>query len=69
MSSVSKTVEISLDTEERELLEKAIEMCKEISRECVNECMYVEECCVFECLVNDFNSNRGKLSAQIDIEE
>lgn len=43
MSVVSKSVEISLDAEERELLEKAIRKCKEISNNCVDECIYLDE--------------------------
>jgi hypothetical protein len=69
MSSVSKTVEISLDAEERKLLEKAIVKCKEIARQCGREGIFACESSVFECLVEDYNSNRGALAAQIDIEE
>lgn len=69
MSSVSKTVEIHLNAEERELLEKAIAKCKEIVHQCSIENIFTYEGGVFECLVEDYNSNHGKLSAYIDIEE
>ena len=69
MSSVSKSVEINLDAEERELLEKAIAKCKEISNNCIDESLYLDAIMVFECLVNDYDSNGGKLSAQIEVEE
>jgi len=69
MSSVSKTVEINLNAEERELLEKAIAKCKEISHQCNIEGIFTYEGSVFECLTDNFDSNHGKLSACIDIEE
>ena len=69
MSSVSKSVEINLDAEERELLEKAILKCKDISNNCIDEGLYLDTDMVFECLVNDYDSNRGQLSAHVDIEE
>lgn len=69
MSSVSKTVEIQLNAEERELLEKAIRKCKEIAHQCEIEGIFACKESVFECLSGDFDSNYGKLSAYIDIEE
>lgn len=69
MSSVNKTVEIHLNAEERELLEKAITKCKEIAHQCNIEGIFAYEGSVFECLTEDFDSNHGKLSAYIDIEE
>ena len=69
MSTVSKSVEINLDAEERELLEKAITKCKEIAHQCNIEGIFAYEGSVFECLTEDFDSNHGKLSAYIDIEE
>ena len=69
MSSVNKTVGIQLNAEERELLEKAIAKCKEISHQCNIEGIFTYEGSVFECLTDDFDSNHGKLSACIDIEE
>lgn len=69
MSVVSKSVEISLDAEERELLEKAIKKCKEISKDCIDEGLYMDTDMVFQCLLEDWKSNGGKLSAQVDIEE
>ena len=69
MSSVNKTVEISLDAEERKLLEKAIVKCKEIAHQCGIEGIFACESSVFECLVEDYDSNRGALAALIDIEE
>ena len=69
MSSVSKSVEINLDAEERELLEKAIKKCKEIAQNCAMEDVFMEESMIFECLVNDYNSNHGHLAAQIEVEE
>lgn len=69
MSSVSKTVEVSLNADERELLEKAIKKCKEIAHNCSMEDVFMEESMIFECLVYDYDSNRGKLSAQIEVEE
>lgn len=69
MSSVNKTVEIQLNAEERELLEKAIAKCKEIAHQCNIEGIFAYEGSVFECLTENFDSNHGKLSAYIDIEE
>lgn len=69
MSVVSKSVEINLDAEERELLEKAIAKCKEIAHQCNMEGIFACKESVFECLSQDYDSNRGKLSAQVDIEE
>lgn len=69
MSFISKSVEISLDAEERELLEKAIRKCKEIAHQCSIEGIFAYDGSVFECLSQDYDSNHGKLSAQIDIEE
>lgn len=68
MSSVSKSIEISLDAEDRELLEKAIAKFKKIAHDCSMH-VYADECSVFECLINDYNSNGGKLSAYIDYVE
>ncbi len=69
MSSVSKSVEISLNAEERELLEKAIVKCKEIAHDCNMEEIFVDESMIFDCLVNNYTSNGGKLAAYIHIEE
>lgn len=69
MSSVSKTVEINLNAEERELLEKAITKCKEIASQCNIEGIITCDDSVFECLSENFAENNGKLSAYIDIEE
>ena len=69
MSSVSKTVEIHLNAEERELFEKAIAKCKEIAHQCNIEGIFAYEGSVFECLAEDYNSSNGKLSPYIDIEE
>lgn len=69
MSSVSKSVEINLDAEDRELLEKAIVKCKELAHQCNIEGIFAYEGSVFECLAQNYDSNRGKLSAQVDIEE
>ena len=66
---VSKTIKICLDAEERELLEKAIVKCKELAHQCEIEGIFMCKESVFECLSYDFDSNRGKLSAYIDIEE
>jgi hypothetical protein len=69
MSSVSKTVEINLNAEERELLEKAITKCKEIAHQCSIEGIFAYGGSVFECLEQDYDSNGGKLSTYVDIEE
>ncbi len=69
MSVVSKSVEISLDAEERELLEKAILKCKEIAKDCIDEGLFMDTDMIFQCLLGDWKSNGGKLSAQVDIEE
>ncbi len=69
MSSVSKSVEISLDAEDREMLEKAIKKCKEIAHDCCIYGVLADDCMIFECLTNNYESNHGKLSVAIDIEE
>ncbi len=69
MINVSKSIELSLDAEERELFEKAIVKCKEIVRKCYMEEIFEDESMIFDCLVNNYTSNGGKLAAYIHIEE
>ncbi len=69
MSSVSKSYEIELDKDDRELLEKAIAKCKKIAHDCCIEGLLVDYFTVFECLCDDYKSNHGQLAAYIDIQE
>lgn len=69
MSSVSKSYEIELDKDDRELLEKAIAKCKKIAHDCCIEGLAVFDVSVFECLCDDYESNHGHLAAHIDIQE
>ena len=69
MSSISSSVELRLDKDERELLEKAIAKIESISLDCLNEDLFLGEDGVFFNLYEDYRHNDGKLSAIIDISE
>lgn len=69
MSSINKSIEINLNVGERELFENAIRMCKEIAQKCIMEDVFIDESALFECLVDDYNSNHGHLAAQIEVIE
>lgn len=65
--SVSRTIKIYLDAEEKELLEKAIVKGKELANQFKEEGIFMTKESVFKCLLWDFDSNSGKLSGYIDL--
>lgn len=69
MSSISSSVELRLDKEEREVLEKAIAKIDDIQQDCWNEDLFLEADGVFFNLYEDYRHNDGKLSAIIDVRE
>ena len=69
MSSVTSSVEVRLDNEERELLEKAIAKIEDISIDCCNADLYLDADGVFSNLYTNYRQNGGKLSAIIDVSE
>lgn len=69
MSSVSNSVELRLNKDERELLEKAIKKIEDISIDCCNSDLYLDEDGVFFNLRQDYRQNNGKLSAIVDMSE
>lgn len=69
MSSVSSSVELRLNKDERELLEKAIKKIEDISINCCNSDLYLGEDGVFFNLYQDYRQNDGKLSAVVDMSE
>ena len=69
MSSISSSVELRLDKDERELLEKAIAKIDDIQQDCWNEDLFLDADGVFFNLYADYRHNEGKLSAIIDISE
>lgn len=69
MSSVSSSVELRLDKEERELLEKAIAKIDDIVMDCCDSDLFLDADGVFFNLYEDYRHNDGKLSAIIDISE
>lgn len=69
MSSVSSSIDLILDKDERELLEKAIKKIEDISIDCCNSDLYLDEDGVFFNLYQDYRQNNGKLSAIIDMSE
>ena len=69
MSSVSSSVELRLDKDERELLERAIAKIDDISTDCCNADLFLDADGVFFNLYEDYRHNEGKLSAIIDISE
>lgn len=69
MSSVSSSVDLRLDKDERELLEKAIKKIEDISIDCCNVDLYLDEDGVFFNLRQNYRQNNGKLSAIVDMSE
>ena len=69
MASVNSSVEVRLDKEERELLEKAIAKIDDISIDCCNADLYLDADGVFFNLYQDYRLNGGRLSAIIDMQE
>ena len=69
MSSVSSSVELRLNKDERELLEKAIARIDDISMDCCNADLYLDAEGVFFNLYADYRHNDGKLSVIIDVSE
>ena len=69
MSSVSNSVELRLNKDERELLEKAIKKIEDISIDCCNSDLYLDEDGVFFNLRQDYRQNNGRLSAIVDMSE
>lgn len=69
MSSVSSSVELRLNKDERELLEKAIKKIEDISIDCCNSDLYLDEDGVFFNLRQDYRQNNGRLSAIVDMSE
>lgn len=69
MSSVSSSVELRLNKDERELLEKAIKKIEDISIDCCNGDLYLDEDGVFFNLRQDYRQNNGRLSAIVDMSE
>lgn len=69
MSSVSSSVELRLDKDERELLGKAIAKIDDISTDCCNADLFLDADGVFLNLYEDYRHNDGKLSAIIDVSE
>ena len=69
MSNVSKSVVISLDVTERELLEKSIRKCKELAHDYNMEGILADDCMIFELLVREYDSNGGRMPTCIKVEE
>lgn len=69
MSSVSSSVELRLNKDERELLEKAIRKIEDISIDCCNDDLYLDEDGVFFNLYQNYRQNDGRLSAVVDMSE
>lgn len=60
---------LRLNKDERELLEKAIAKIEDISIDCCNSDLYLDEDGVFFNLRQNYRQNSGKLSATIDMSE
>lgn len=69
MSCRDKTVVIHLSADDREFFEEAIMKCRQIANQCCMEGIFAYDAFIFDCLSKNFDSNRGKLLAFIDIEE
>lgn len=69
MSSISNSVGLRLNKDERELLEKAIKKIEDISIDCCNSDLYLDEDGVFFNLRQDYRQNNGRLSAIVDMSE
>lgn len=69
MASVDSSVEVTLTKEEKELLEKAIKKIEDISTDCCNSDLYLDEDGVFFNLLQNYRWHEGKLSTVIDMSE
>lgn len=69
MANVSSNVEVTLTKEEKELLEKAIKKIEDISIDCCNSDLYLDEDGVFFNLLQNYRWHDGKLSTVIDMSE
>lgn len=69
MASVDSSVVVTLTKEEKELLEKAIKKIEDISIDCCNSDLYLDEDGVFFNLLQNYRWHDGKLSTVIDMSE
>lgn len=69
MANVSSNVEVTLTKEEKELLEKAIAKIEDISIDCCNSDLYLDEHGVFFNLLQNYRCYNGKLSTVIGMSE
>lgn len=71
MGSISSSVELSLDKDERELLEKAIKKIEDIYEDVVdtNSSLLIDELEIFSTLLSMSRRYDGKLPSVIEIEE
>ena len=69
MASVSSNVEVTLTKEEKELLEKAIKKIEDISIDCCNSDLYLDEHEVFFNLLQNYRWHDGKLSTVVNMSE
>lgn len=69
MASVNSNVVVTLTKEEKELLEKAIAKIEDISIDCCNSDLYLDEDGVFFNLLQNYRYHNGKLSTVIDMSE
>ena len=69
MASVNSSVVVTLTKEEKELLEKAIAKIEDISIDCCNSDLYLDEDGVFFNLLQNYRYHNGKLSTVIDMSE
>lgn len=71
MGSISSSVELSLDKDERELLEKAIKKIEDIYEDVVdtNSSLFIDELEIFSTLLSMSRRYDGKLPSVIEIEE
>lgn len=69
MANVNSSVEVILTKEEKELLEKAIKKIEDISIDCCNSDLYLDEDGVFFNLLQNYRWHEGKLSTIVDMSE
>ena len=69
MASVNSNVAVILTKEEKELLEKAIAKIEDISIDCCNSDLYLDEDGVFFNLLQNYRWHEGKLSTVIGMSE
>lgn len=67
MSSVYRDATVSLTDEEKNILEKAIKVCKQIARDCNNEDMWVDANSIFANIYD--NCKNGELPTVIHVQE